>query len=150
MADYAVPAASDEPTSSDEPTTGTWWAFGTILFAGSIMIMVGIFDFFQGLAAVVKSSFYVVAPNYAFQVDTTTWGWLHMLLGILMAVAGAFLFVGKLWARIVTVILALVSAVANFLSIPYYPVWSILIIALNILTLWAVIFHGRELQETMS
>jgi hypothetical protein len=144
MADYAVPMSSDEPTAS------TWWALGTIFFAGAIMLMVGLFQFFQGLAALIKGSFYVVVPNYAYKVDTTAWGWIHMLLGVLVVAAGIYLFVGKLWARIIAILLALLSAVANFFFIPYYPVWSILIIALDVVVIWAIAWHGRDLQEAMS
>ncbi len=144
MADYAV------PTTTDESSAGTIWAFGTIFFGSMMMLMLGMFDFFQGLAALFRKGFYVIAPNYAFAVDVTTWGWIHMFLGILVAAAGIYLLLGKMWARIIGVIVALVSAVWNFQSIPYYPIWSILIIALDILAIWAITFHGRELKQAMS
>jgi hypothetical protein len=134
---------------SDYPGAGSWWAFGFILFAGCMMLMMACFDFFQGLAAVIKGDFYVVVPNYAFNVDTTAWGWIHMLLGIVVAAAGVFLFFGKMWARIIAIIVALVSAVVNFLSIPYYPIWSILIVVLDVLVIWAIAAHGREMQQAM-
>src|SRR5215470_14332338 len=100
---------------SDYPATSSWWAFGLILFAGCMMLMMAFFDFFQGLAAVLKGEFFVVVPNYAFQLDTTAWGWIHMLIGVVVGAAGVFLFFGKLWARIIAIIVALVSAVVNFL-----------------------------------
>src|SRR4051794_34374600 len=135
-----------ESTSDD----GSGLALGTILFAGCAMLLVGMFQFFEGLAAVIKGDFYVVVPNYAFQVDTSTWGWIHIVLSIVVAAAGVFLFAGKLWARIIAIIFALVSAVVNFLSIPYYPIWSITIIVLSVLVIWAVASHGRELEEAWS
>jgi hypothetical protein len=110
------------------------------------MVMIGVFPFFQGLAAVIQESFYAV-PNYAHKVDVTAWGWIHMLLGILVAVAGIYLFVGKLWERTIAIILALLSAVANIYVISYYPVWSILIIALDVIVISAVAWHGRNLQQ---
>jgi hypothetical protein len=134
---------------SDYPAPNSWWAFGLILFAGCMMLMMAFFDFFQGLAAVIKGEFFVVAPNYAFQVDTTAWGWIHMLLGIVVGAAGVFLFFGKLWARIIAIIVALVSAVVNFLSIPYYPIWSTMIVVLSLLVIWAIAWHGREMQQAL-
>jgi hypothetical protein len=134
---------------SDYPVSGSWWAFGFILFAGVMMLMMAAFSFFQGLAAVIRSDFYVVVPNYAFQVDTTVWGWTQIVLSLIVGAAGVFLFFGKLWARIIAIIVALVSAVVNFLSIPYYPVWSVLIVVLNILVIWAIAWHGREMQQAM-
>jgi hypothetical protein len=150
MAAEGISRYDQVPTAvSDEPTSGAWWAFGIILFAGCMMLMMAFFSFFQGLAAVIKGNFFVVVPNYAFQVDTTTWGWIHMLLGIVTGAAGVFLFFGKMWARIIAIAVALVSAVWNFLSIPYYPVWSILIVVLDILVIWAVAWHGRDMQDVM-
>ena len=130
-------------TSDDGSVLG----IGTILFAGCAMLLVGMFQFFEGLAAVIKGDFYVVVPNYAFNVDVTVWGWIQMLLGIVAMVAGVFLFAGKLWARIIAIIFALVSGVVNFLSIPYYPIWSITIVVLSVLVIWAVACHGRELER---
>src|SRR5262245_39392775 len=139
MAAEGISRYDQVPTEmSDYPATGSWWAFGFILFAGCMMLMLAFFDFFQGLAAVVKGKFYVVVPNYPFQVVTTTWGWIHILLGIVMGAAGVFLCFGKLWARIIAILVALVSAVVNFLSIPYYPFWSIMIVVLNVLVIWAI------------
>jgi hypothetical protein len=140
MADYAI------PVSRKKTTAGTWWAFGVIFFAGAVMTMIGIFEALVGIAAILNSSFYVVSAAYAYKVDTAVWGWIHLLLGILVAASGFYLFFGKRWARIIAIIAALVSAVSNFLFIPYYPVWSLLIIALNVVVVWAVAAHGRELD----
>jgi hypothetical protein len=142
MANLVVPGATDERDSSA-------LSFGIILFAGCMMLLMALFHFFQGLAAVTRGSFYAVVPNYAFKVDTTAWGWIQILLSIIVAAAGIYLFMGKLWARIIAIIVALVSAVTNFLSIPYYPVWSLLLLALDLLVIWAIAFHGRELQDVM-
>jgi hypothetical protein len=142
MANIAVPVATDEGDSSA-------FSFGLILFAGCMMLLMAVFHFFEGLAAVTKGSFYVVVPNYAFNIDITTWGWIQMLLSLLVGAAGVYLFVGKGWARFVAIIVALVSAVDNFLSVPYQPIWSVLMIVLALLVIWAVAFHGRELQDVL-
>jgi hypothetical protein len=123
------------------------WAVGFIFFAGIMLIVTGIFQAIEGLAAILQDSFFVVSPNYVFEIDVTTWGWIHLLLGILSAAAGFFLFYGQLWARIVGIAAAALSAIASFAFIPYYPVWSVLIIALDVVVIWALAFHGGELAE---
>ena len=120
---------------------------GLTVFAAGLMIMVGIFHAAQGLVAIVNDTFYVVGEEYVFQFDVTTWGWIHLLLGILVAVAGFALFSGAVWARTVGVALAVLSAVANFLWMPYYPFWSIAIIALNVFVIWALTAHGRDITR---
>src|SRR3954469_19274581 len=122
---------STAPTAIDEPSGSTWWALGFLFFAPPVMVMVGVLQFCQGFAAIIKGDFYVVPPNYAYKLDPTVWGWIHLVLGILVVITGVFLSFGKPWARIVAIILALVSAVASFFFIPYYPIWSIIIIALD-------------------
>src|SRR4029453_16540356 len=120
------------------------WAGGLILFAGLMMIMVGIWQALQGLIAIFENEFYVATRNYLFQFDATTWGWIHLLVGLLVAFAGWGLLSGQTWARVVAITLAVLSAIANFLFIPYYPFWAMLIIAVNIFVIWAVVAHGRE------
>ncbi len=119
-------------------------ATGFTYFAATLMMLAGIWGFFEGLAAVIKKHFYVVTVNYAFKIDVTTWGWIHLILGIVVAVAGLCLFLGQTWARVVGIILAVLSAVANFLFIPYYPFWSLIIIALDVFIIWALLAGSRE------
>ena len=120
-------------------------AVGVLMFAGVLMIMIGVFHAIQGLVALFNDEFYVVGKEYVFKFDITAWGWIHLLLGIVVAVAGAALFRGAVWARTVAVILACVSMVASFVWLPYYPVWSIAIIALDVFVIWAAILHGRDI-----
>jgi hypothetical protein len=108
------------------------------VFAGALMIMVGIFQAIQGLVALVEDDFYVAVSNYTFEFDVTTWGWIHLILGAVVALAGLFIFSGNVAARAVGIFLAVLSAIANFLWIPYYPIWSILIIALCIFVIWGL------------
>jgi hypothetical protein len=126
-------------------TTG--WAVGFILFAAIMMIMVGVFQAIQGLVGIFENEFYVPTRNYIFQLDATSWGWTHLILGLLVAFAGWGLFSGRTWARTVAIILAVLSAISNFLFIPYYPFWSLLIITLDVFVIWAVAAHGGELRE---
>jgi len=111
------------------------------------MIMAGIFQAFAGLVALFENEFYVATRNYLFQFDATTWGWIHLVIGVLVAFAGWGLLSGQTWARVVGITLAALSAIANFLFIPYYPFWSILIITLDVLVIWALSAHSREYRE---
>jgi hypothetical protein len=120
------------------------WAVGFTYFAAFMLMLIGVFQAIAGLAAILKDNFYVVGDNYAFKFDTTLWGWIHLGIGILLVLAGFGLFGGNVWARTIGVIVAMVSAVANFLFIPYYPVWSILMIVIDILVIWALTVRGRD------
>jgi hypothetical protein len=129
-----------------EATSGT--AVGFILFAAIMMIMAGVFQAIAGLVAIFQNEFYVATRNYLFQFDATTWGWIHLLVGLIVAFAGWGLLSGRTWARVVGITMALVSATANFLFIPYYPFWALTIITLDIFVIWAITAHGGELRDT--
>ncbi|MGH3460965.1 MAG: DUF7144 family membrane protein [Kribbellaceae bacterium] len=119
-------------------------AVGFIMFAGVLMIMSGAFQTFTGVVALFEDEFYLTTRNYVFQFDATTWGWIHLLLGIVVALAGFGVLFGQTWARVVGIILAVLSAIANFAFIPYYPFWSITVIALDVFIIWALAAHGRD------
>ena len=136
-----------QSAASAEAREISGWAIGFMFFASAIMMVVGSFHFIAGLSAVLNDAFYVVRPGYDLKVDVTTWGWIHMGLGVLILVASVALMVGALWARIVAIFMAVVSGIWAFYSIPYYPAFSILIIALNVGVLWALTVHGRDLAE---
>ena len=114
------------------------WAVGGLTFASTMMVLIGIFQAFAGLGAIIDDEFFVVTQNYAFDLDVTAWGWIHLILGIVVAWAGYALWSGKLWAGVVALVLAMLSALANFVFIPYYPFWSLLVIALNVWVIWAL------------
>jgi hypothetical protein len=122
------------------------WAAGAILFAGIMLIVVGLWEALEGLIAIVEDEFYVATRRYLFRFDVTAWGWIHVVLGLVVAVAGYGLLAGRTWARVVAITLAALSAIANFLWLPYYPVWALLIIAVDVLVIWAVAVHGREVS----
>jgi hypothetical protein len=123
------------------------WAIGFAVFAGILMIVNGFFQIFQGLSAVLQDDFFVLSRAYAYDLDLTAWGWTHIVVGGIVALAGFFLFTGNIIARIVAVLAALLSMVTNFFYLPYYPVWSLLMIAIDIGIIWAVTVHGREIAE---
>jgi hypothetical protein len=90
----------------------------------------------------------VPTRNYLFQFDATTWGWIHLVVGLLVAFAGWGLLSGRTWARGVAITLAVISAIANFAFIPYYPFWSMLIIVIDILVIWAIAAYGGTMRDT--
>jgi hypothetical protein len=120
---------------------------GWVVFAAIMMIVLGIFGAIEGLAAIVKSGFYHVPPHYYVTVDARGWGWIHLIIGIVVVLAGFALFSGATWARVVGIIMASISAIANFLFIPFYPIWSLVIIAIDVIIIWALVAHGRALAE---
>jgi hypothetical protein len=125
------------------------WAVGYTVFAGVFMITAGIWHAISGLTGILEDKFYAVTPNYIFEFDATTWGWIHLILGIVVTLAGFALFTGSVWARSIAVVLAVFSMIVNFAFIPFYPLWSIVIIALDIGVIWAVTAHGRDTAEYM-
>src|SRR5690349_2979708 len=109
------------------------WA-GWVVFAGVMMIMIGCFHALAGLVALFKDD------------DYTAWGWIHLLVGVVVAIAGVALFAGQMWARVIGVLLAGLSALANMAFIAAYPVWSIIIITLDVIVIFALIVHGRDVR----
>jgi hypothetical protein len=140
-AQTSSPTNHSAPTTTPVSATDNAWAGGLTVFAGIILATVGVFQFFQGLAAVVKGGFYVVAPNNIYEFSVSSWGWIHLILGIVLAVTGFFILTGQPWARAVGIVVAALSALANFLFIPYYPIWALVIIALDVAVIWALATH---------
>ena len=114
------------------------WATGLVVFAAVIMIASGIFQALQGLVALANSEFYVIGSEYTFKFDVTTWGWIHLLLGIGVAAVGSFLYMGANWARWTALVVVVLSMIANFMWLPYYPVWGLVILALDVAVIWAL------------
>jgi hypothetical protein len=124
--------------------TNRRWAAGFAITAGLIMILAGLFQVLEGLVALVDDSFYLQAASYAFDIDLTTWGWIHLVIGALVAVTGGLVIRGDAWARGAAMALALLAAVANFVFVPYYPLWSILVLALNATAIWALAMYDPQ------
>lgn len=121
------------------------WAVGWTGFAGIMMIILGVLNAIQGLTAIVNESFYVVGDEWIAQFNVTTWGWIHLIGGIIVVLSGVGIFSGNVAARTVGVIIAGLAAIWNFAALPYYPVWSIIIIAMSIAVIWALTAHGRNI-----
>jgi hypothetical protein len=111
---------------------------GFTVLAATLMILSGLWSFFEGLVAILRQSFFVSMPNYTFQFNVHGWGWIHLALGIVIFAAGVCVLLGQTWARAVGIMLAVFSGIANFLFLPYYPVWSIVVIAIDVFVIWAL------------
>lgn len=142
MAHDSKTSTTNFDRSTHETSEG---AVGVTVLAGTLMIMIGVFHAFQGIVALLNDTFYIVLPEYVLTFDITTWGWVHLILGVIVALAGGALFRGAVWARTVAVIMACVSMILNFVWMPFYPLWSLTIIALDIFIIWAVTLHGRDI-----
>jgi hypothetical protein len=143
MTDQAIP--QHQSASRARPVSG--WAVGFTLFAALLLLMSGLFQALAGLVAIFENEFYVATRNYLFQLDATSWGWIHLVAGLIVAFAGWGLLSGRTWARVVAITLAVISATANFLFLPYYPFWALLVIALDVFVIWALTAHGHDLQH---
>lgn len=118
--------------------TGGAGASGWTAVAAVLMTVGGVLAVFQGIAAIAKDDIIVKTRNYSFAFSSTGWGWIHLILGIVIFLAGLALFSGAAWARFLGVLLAGLSVIANFTWLPYYPVWSIVVIAIDLAIIWAL------------
>ena len=123
------------------------WAMGWATFAAIMLMLGGVWGVIQGIAGIAEDEFFVVTPDWVFQFDATTWGWVHLIGGVILFLSGLGIFSGNVLARTVGVIVAGLSAIVNFAWMPYYPVWSIVAIAVNIAIIWALTAHGRDLAS---
>ncbi|GGR28982.1 hypothetical protein WEB32_26960 [Streptomyces netropsis] len=131
--DATGPRASHEHPSPWHASTS-----GTTNLAAALMIFGGVMAIFEGISAVAKDNLFVVTRHYVFEFSLAGWGWVHLILGVVLLVAGGAVIRGALWARFLGVTVAGLGAVANFLWLPYYPLWALVLIAVNILVIWAL------------
>jgi hypothetical protein len=140
MTDQVSPGyrTANRPRRSDRATVGL------LLFAALMMFIVGMFQAFTGLVAIFNDEFYLTTRNYLLKFDQTTWGWVQLILGLVVVGAGSALLAGRTWARAVTIVIAVLTGITMFGFVPYYPLWALLIIALDVTVIWAIAAHGGE------
>ncbi|MGW4897607.1 DUF7144 family membrane protein [Kitasatospora sp. NPDC004240] len=114
------------------------WAPGLVIFAAVLMLINGFFEAFRGIMAIADDDVFLTTPRYVFRFDLTGWGWIHVIMGVVVAVIGALLLKGLSWARWLGVLVVAISALENFLALPYYPFWSIIVIAMDVFIIWAL------------
>ncbi|HEY6737928.1 MAG TPA: hypothetical protein VI076_03695 [Actinopolymorphaceae bacterium] len=125
----------------------TGWV-GWIVFAGAMLVVLGLFQAMWGLAALFNSGFYAVSSSgLAVAWDFTAWGWAHLIIGVVAIAVGAALLAGQRWARFAAIFLAALSAFANFLTLPAQPVWATIMIAVDVIVIYAIAVHGNEMEE---
>ena len=131
--------------SSQQEPSG--WAIGWTFFAAFMMILVGGFQMIAGFAAILNDDRFVATEDLVFKFSTNQWGWIHLILGLVILLAGLALFKGAVWARTVGVIMAVLAGLSAFAYIPIYPVWGIMIGAVAIAVIWALTAHGRDVAD---
>ena len=147
MASTQRAASGSNTPPSGASTAPSSTAVGLTVFAAVMMIMLGVLQAIQGVVALFNDDFYVVGQKWIFEFDLTTWGWIHLVVGAVVAVAGVFVFQGVLWARLVGIAVGAISIVLNFMWLPHYPIWSLIIIALDVFVIWALTAHGRDIAS---
>ncbi|WP_181779841.1 DUF7144 family membrane protein [Pseudonocardia pini] len=120
------------------------WASGLIVFAGGLLAVAGVFQIFVGTAALAHDTLYDGAPRYVFAFDLTVWGWVQLLTGVLSVAAGLAALRGQTWARVVGIGLAGLSMVVQFMFLPHYPAWSSVVIALDVMVVWALATYSPD------
>lgn len=128
---------------SDKEVSGA--AIGWSAFAAFMLMMLGIFQALAGIAAIANDEAFAVTEDYVIKLDTTQWGWVHLIIGILVFLAGLGIFSGNVLARTVGVLVAIGSAVSAFIYLPIQPVWSSILIAVAVSVIWALTAHGRDI-----
>jgi hypothetical protein len=128
---------------NNSPTGWVGWGY----FAGFMMMMLGVFEGIAGLAAIFKDNFYVATENSLLVFNYTAWGWISLVLGILLLMAGLELLRGAMWARVLAIFLAGLSLIANMSFVEAYPIWSITMMVVDVLVIYALTVHGAELRE---
>jgi hypothetical protein len=107
-----------------------------------MLTLIGVFQALAGLVAIFNDDFYVVTRNYTFDLDVSAWGWIHLIVGIAVLATGFGLLSRKTWAGVTAIMLAMLSALTNFFFIPYYPIWSLVVIGLAVWVIWALTRPG--------
>jgi hypothetical protein len=133
---------STESQPRREPPRASGWAIGAIAFAATMMVLIGVFQALAGLVAIFNDDFYVVTQNYTFDLDVSAWGWIHLIVGLAVLATGLGLFARQAWAGVTAIVLCMLSALVNFFFIPYYPIWSLLVIGLAVWVIWALTRPG--------
>ena len=138
---------TDDPYDAPIRRGPTAWV-GFVLFGGIMMLLMGGFQATEGLVALLREDYYLVTANgLVITLDYTAWGWTHLLLGVVAVITGIGVLLGQLWARVIGIIIAVLSALVNLAFLPAYPIWGAIIIATDIVVIYALAMHGREVKS---
>ena len=120
---------------------------GWVVFASIMLAIMGIFHMIAGFVALFQEDVYAITPNYVWVFDYSQWGWIHIFGGLLAFIAAGSLLKGNMFGRVVAVLVTMASVIANMAFVPIYPIWSIMMVVLGILVIWAVVVHGKDLKD---
>ncbi|MFB7332357.1 hypothetical protein FNH09_23240 [Streptomyces adustus] len=141
---------SAQRTAAQTRPVNSGWVTGGVTFAGVLLLLNGILAILEGISAIAKDDIYVRVGAYVYKINLTGWGWILLIVGIIGVVVGAFILKGAAWARVGGIVLAAVSIVLQFLFLPYQPVWSIIVIAMDIFVIWALaVYHAEGRSRTV-
>ncbi|MFI5793935.1 hypothetical protein [Streptomyces sp. NPDC051677] len=129
---------SSHAPSVERHTAKQHWAEGLTIFAAVTLMLSGVLDVFRGIMGIAEDDILITTRNYVFQYDVTGWGWVHLALGAVAVIVSLGLFQASMWARVAGVAIAGLIVIANFLSLPQYPVWSVVMIAFSVFVIWAL------------
>ena len=117
------------------------------VFAGVLLMISGIMNIFQGITAIANDDLYVHIGNYAFKFSTTSWGWIHLVLGVLVAIVGWGAYTGAAWAKVTGVVVISLAMIGNFMWLPYQTWWALILLAIDGFALWSLIGNDEERVE---
>lgn len=140
--------ADEEPYNppSANPPPSAW--VGMVVFAGVMLLLMGGFQAIEGIVALVRDDYYLTTRSgLVLTVDYTAWGWTHLLIGVIALLTGVGVLLGQMWARVLGIIIAVLGALANLMFLPAYPIWATIMIATDVLIIYALAAHGREVRS---
>ncbi|MQS35418.1 DUF7144 family membrane protein [Streptomyces katsurahamanus] len=150
MSHASQPAGTPPPKSSHGtgPGRGTGqnsgWAVGGVVFAGILMVCSGVLAILQGIAAIAEDDVYGRVGTYVYRINLTGWGWIHLIIGVCVLITGYGLLKNMSWARYAGIFFASLSLVAQFLFLPYLPIWAVIVIAIDVFIIWALAAYSPD------
>lgn len=123
------------------------WAAGGVTFAGVLMGMNGILHILQGIAAIAKDDVYARVGDYTYRINLTGWGWILVMLGAVTAVTGWGILTREAWARLTGILIAALSIIAQFMFLPYAPLWGLIVIAVDLFVIWALSVYKPDTKH---
>ncbi|MFC9605471.1 hypothetical protein ACFTTN_18620 [Streptomyces niveus] len=138
MAQSASPSGAHHTPSRGGHGSHTW-ATGGAMFAGVLLFVDGILAVLNGVVSIARDNVYTLNGSYTYQFTLTSWGWIHLVVGVLLVLTGLGIMSGAPWARVIGVGMASVSIVANFMWLPYQPVWAVIAIAIGVFVIWSLL-----------
>ncbi|HEV8565800.1 MAG TPA: hypothetical protein VGQ92_01745 [Actinoplanes sp.] len=125
----------------------TAWV-GFVVFGGIMLLMMGGVQAIEGFVAILRDDYYLVSRNgLLINLDYTTWGWIHLIIGLIAVAAGIGVLAGQMWARVTGIVIAVISALANLAFMSAYPIWATIVIAADVLVIYALAVHGGEVKS---